>query len=630
MTDDAHGVPAAHHDELLRAELARAVDTFARRSLASNQASEVVDTSALADALQRVDITGGTELFRSGDPGDSLYVISRGRLRVLLDEDSDLKTQELGRDEIVGELAVLTGEPRQGTVVAVRDSVLYRLSREDVERFVLTNAPLMGNLLVSLAHRVNRTPKRGRQQAKPSTIAVLPAGRTAPVGAFAEELHRFLSCHIPTALVTAKTLEEQLGRGATDADPASTLGIRVDEHLSELEERHEHLITVADNDSSAWAAKCARGADLILLIGEAGQPTALNALENRLFHSSRNDGTSRLHLVLIQHDAESTPANTEQWLRERDVEMCHHLNLAWPSHFARLARFLVGAPVGLVLSGGAARAFAHLGVMRALREAAIPVDIVVGTSAGALMGAQFAMGWSPEIIEAVASEVFGGSKRKMLDFIPPTAAVIGANRFNEALNQIFGTTRFEDLWIQFLCTTTDLRSAQPVTHRRGLLRPAVRASCSLPMLMPPVPTDGRLLADGGIMNNVPVDPLLDVTSVGTLIVVNVTNPFYTADEAYNYTDSITLKQALSSIVNPKNQKLIAPSIIDVLMRSLEIGSKSLEPAQMAKADLYLRPEVSKYGYTNVADIREIVDAGYVEASERLAESPIPRIPFTSR
>jgi NTE family protein len=621
-----------HNELIVRSELQRAVDVFVhgRAMGASAVRPSDVDTTELERVLERIDVPGGTELFHRGDPGDSLYVITRGRLRVLLDEDGDVKTQELGRDQTVGELAPLTGEPRQGTVVAVRDSVVYRLSREDFERCVLTNPVLMRHLLVSLAQRLSRPAQRGRSTAETTNIAVLPAGSGAPVQAFAEALHRFLAGYTDTALVTAESLERTVGAGAIEAHPASSLGTRVHEHLSALEEGFRQVITVADDESSAWAVKCARGADVILLVGEAGRSAALNGLEARLFDASHNVGTARLHLVLIEPEAETTPKGTEDWLRDRRVEMCHHVHLARPTHFARLSRFIVGAPVGLVLSGGAARAFAHLGVMRALREASIPIDIVAGTSAGALVGAQFAMGWPPETIERVASELFGGPKRRMLDFIPPTTALIGATRFNAALDAVFGRTRFEDLWIQFLCTTTDLTSAQPLTHRQGMLRPAIRASCSLPMVMPPVTHNGHLLADGGIMNNVPVDPLLDVTNVGTLIVVNVTSPFYNADEAYNYDDEIPLRRVLSSLVSPRRHKLIAPGIVDVLMRSLEIGSKSLEPPQRAKADVYIRPDVSHHGYMDVADIAEIVAAGYTEATARLAEVSLADIPFAAR
>jgi NTE family protein len=631
------GEDVGRHELVLRAELRRAAAIILHgsarpadvpgTSLAGTAPDE--DESSLEAELERVVVPGGSTLFRQGDEGDSLYVITRGRLRLLLeDEHGEVSHHELGPDQIVGELALITGEPRNATVTAVRDCVLYRLGRDQFERCARTSPTVTRSMLVTLARRVSRPPARRRPTAAPVNIVVLPAGRDAPAQQFAVALREFMDGYVPTALVSASSVEHTLGTGITNAHPGSPGGMALHEHLTALEERHDHLIYLGDEGSAAWTDKCIREADLILLVGRAGANPARNRLEERIFDPAHARTAPRVHLVLVESAAERTPVGTEPWLRQRPVEMCHHLHLEWRSHFARLARFIVGAPVGLVLSGGAARAFAHIGVLRALREAAIPIDIVIGTSAGSLIGGQFAMGWSPERIEQVSAEVFGGPKRRLLDFVPPYTSLIGSIGFNATLDTIFGDVRFEDLWIQFLCTTTDLTLATGITHRRGRLRPFVRASCSLPMVMPPVTHEGHLLADGGIVNNVPVDPLLEVASVGMLVVVNVTSPFYTADEAYNYQDSLSIRRVLNGRFNPFAEKLVAPGILDVLLRSLEIGSKGLEPAQIAKATVYVRPDVSRFGYTDIEALPEIVAAGEREAVARLAELGPPTIPFT--
>jgi NTE family protein len=588
-----------------------------------------VDRTSPEYVLERVDLPGGATLFERGDAGDSLYVITRGRLRVALtDAAGEALVRELGPDQTVGELALLTGDVRAGTVVAVRDSVVYRLGRADFDRWALTQPTVTHHMLTTLAERLSRPPRRGGSLAVPRNIAVLPAGDDAPVRELADALHHLMAAYVSTAFVTAGSVGEALGAPAIDADPGSSLGVRVHDHLSELEERYSHVIYVADDPTSSWGSRCARAADLILLVGRAGTSPRLNELERRLFGSS-GETQARLQLVLVESGRDATPTGTAPWLGAREVDMCHHVRIDERADLARLARFIVGAPVGLVLSGGAARAFAHVGVIRALRAAAIPIDIVAATSAGALVGGQYAMGWSPERIEEVNRDLFDRPRRQLLDFVPPFTSLIGSRHFNAALDEIFGDVRFEDLWVQFMCTTTDLTSAQGRTHRRGRLRPFIRASCSLPMMMPPVTYEGHLLADGGIMNNVPVDPLLAVSNVGTLIVVNVTNAFYNADEAYNYDDSLGIGRVLNGRFNPFAEKLVAPGIFDVLMRALEIGSKSLEPAQIAKADLYLRPDVSRFGYTSVAGIADIVAAGEQEAMAHLHVLDATAIPFAA-
>lgn len=584
--------------------------------------------SALERALTRVDLPGGSVLFEAGDEGDSLYVIARGRLRVQVGDGDGAIVHELGPDQTVGEMALLTGDRRHGTVTAIRDSVLYRLSQGDFRQARHTHPAATDTMLRTLARRLVQPTGRGRAVAAPTNIAIVPAGTGAPVRAFAGALERFLSRHLGIGVATSERIDEAIGTGWRDSGPASRDGVALHDLLTGWEERHDHVLYVADDDRTAWTERCIREADTIVLVASAGASTALNDVERWLFDAERSGPRARLHLVLVEPHARATPVGTAPWLAERTVEMSHHVHLEWDAHFARLARFLMGNPVGLVLSGGAARAFAHVGVMQALRQASIPIDVIAATSAGALVGGQFAMGWTPERIMSENRQIFGVPRRKLLDFVPPRTSIIGSTRFNAMLDQIFGSARFEDLWIQFMCTTTDLTAARQLVHRRGRLRPYVRASCSLPMVMPPVTHDGHLLADGGIMNNVPVEPLLEVCDVGTLVVVNVTSPFYTADEAYNYRDSLTIRRMISSKFNPFSEKLVAPGIVDVLMRSLEIGSKSLEPEQIAKADVYVRPDVARYGYTNVVDMERIVEAGRVAAFERLAAWGTPAIPFT--
>ena len=604
-----------------------------RRDLATGDADgaasdDGTDRAALARALERVDLAAGTTLFTQGDPGDSLYVIVRGRLRlVVTDAGSDALVRELGPGQTVGELALLTGDPRNGTVVAIRDAVVYRLGKDEFERTGRSHPDVTRTMLATLAGRLNH-PAPGAVHSAPQNIAVISVGVGGCGRELAEALAVTMNREVPTALVTSASVDAAVGDGAVDADPASPLGVRVQHHLGELEERHRHLLLLADEAVTPWSLKCVREADLVLLVGRAGAAPLVTDLEEAVFEAARPAIGARRHLVVVEPTATGIPTGTDRWLRTRAVDRCHHVHLASPDHLGRLARFVTGTPVGLALSGGAVRAFAHLGVLRALRAAGIPVDVIVATSAGAVVGAQLAMGLDPDRIIEHDRQAFGALGRMLLDLVPPFTSLFGGTRFNAVLDDLFGDVCFEDLWLQFACTTTDLTAAQPRLHRHGRLRPFIRASCSLPMLFPPVIHEGHLLADGGIVNNLPVDPLLGMGHVGFLVAVNVATAFYDADEAYNYEDSLPLARVLNGRLNPFAERLVAPGMLDVLMRSLEIGSKSVEPAQAAKADLYIRPDVSRFGYTDVGAIAAIVAAGEAATVARLAEVGAPVVAFT--
>jgi predicted acylesterase/phospholipase RssA len=266
-------------------------------------------------------------------------------------------------------------------------------------------------------------------------------------------------------------------------------------------------------------------------------------------------------------------------------------------------------------------------VLRALRERRIPVDVVCGTSAGALIGGQFAMGHDDRDLEQRNCAIFGGARRRILDYTLPVTSVVGSVRLNEKLGELFGDDRIEDTWVPLLCTVTDLTAGQTRTYDRGLLRRVVRASCSMPIVFPPVVEAGHLLADGGILDNLPIGPLLERVDVGTLVVVDVTKPFQAAEGAYTYDDCLPLWRVLNGRFNPFATRLVSPGIVDVLLRAIEIGARSLDPTQIERADLFVRPDFGDLSYTDTSRIPDAVRAGH-DAAQRLLDGWDPSgIPF---
>lgn len=174
---------------------------------------------------------------------------------------------------------------------------------------------------------------------------------------------------------------------------------------------------------------------------------------------------------------------------------------------------------------------------------------------------------------------------------------------------------------------TDLTTTELVVVGSGRLRDAVRASSSLPVLLPPVVSDGHLLADGGIVNNLPVLPLLEHMAIGKVVACNVAMPYYTADEPYSYRDSLPWWRVLNARLNPLAERLVAPSITKVLMRALEVGTKSIERAQAGRADLYVGPEFSGLSDFDLAQLPAFIGRGYEAASRALDQFDLAEVPF---
>jgi predicted acylesterase/phospholipase RssA/CRP-like cAMP-binding protein len=610
-------------------------------------ASEVPGTALRAQRLRdlersltRVALEAGEVLFRRGDAGDSLYVVVAGRVRLLAGEPgAERAILDLGPGELVGESALLTGEPRTATVIAVRDTELYRLSAESAERCLFADLSAVCRKMTALARRPARGQTgislglpSGRTAPLVRTVALAAAGDTSPadVARFGEVLGAFLSGHLRVAVLSPRTVEAAVGVGATGskdaAEPAGLAG-----WLSDQEDRHDLVVYLpseghpvpeaARRNAEApgfWDRLCLRQADVVLLVARADASPRPGPAEQRLLAGGVTSGTRR-EMVLLHDDLRAVPRRTQEWLSLRQLSRAHHVVAGQPAHLGRLARFLVGQPVGLVLSGGGVRGFGHVGVLRALQEHNIPVDVICGTSAGALVGGQFAMGWDVQAIQRRNIKLFGGRRRRLMDFTIPTTSIVGSVSLNRILDRIFADRQVEDLWIPFLGTICDLTAAELIVHGSGSLRDVVRASCSLPVLLPPVVTpDGHLLADGGVLNNLPVLPLVSRMAVGPLIAVNAASTFYTADEAYGYSDSLPLGRVLRSRLNPLGPRLVAPGIAQVLLRALEVGSKSLEPEQIARADVYIRPSFDLSSYTDTTQLPSIIQAGYEAACETLS------------
>ena len=590
----------------------------------------------LERSLTRVALEAGEVLFRAGDAGDSLYVVMAGRVRLLAGEPgAERAIRDLGPGELLGESALLTGEPRTATVIAVRDTELYRLSAESAGGCLVADLAEMCRNVTALARRpaVSRT---GNSAGRPSvrSIALAAAGDTAPadVARFGEVLGTFLSRQLRAAVLSPGTVEAAVGAGATAGkDAAETAGLTG--WLSDQEDRHD-LVVYLPSEGSAnaevpgfWDRLCVRQADVVLLVARADASPEPGPAEQQLLAGSVTSSTRR-ELVLLHDDLKTVPCRTAKWLSQRQLSRAHHVVAGQPAHLGRLARFLLGCPVGLVLSGGGVRGFGHVGVLRALQEHGIPVDVICGTSAGALVGGQFAMGWDARALEQRNVKLFGGPRRRLMDYTIPTTSIVGSVSLNRILSGIFADRQVEDLWIPFLCTISDLTAAELIVRGSGSLRDAVRASCSLPVLLPPVVgPDGHLLADGGVLNNLPVVPLVSRMAVGALIAVNVASTFYTADEAYGYSDSLPLGRVVRSRLNPLAPRLVTPGIVQVLLRALEMGTKSLEPEQIARADLYIRPSFDLSSYTDTTRLPSIIQAGYEAASETLSGWDSPGILF---
>ena len=455
-----------------------------------------------ADVEMRT-LAGGETLFHQGEVGDAAYVVLSGRLRVvaLQPEQPERVLAEIGRGETVGELSLLTDENRSATVFAVRDSELARISREGFLRLIERRPQSLRPIARVIADRQRRhgTERRSAQPAGGCTTLV-PAGPSVRLADLARDLVADLSKHGTTILLSSTDVDRAFGvPGMSQAADGSSSDSRLKLWLHEREESHRFVVYQADESCTPWTERCVRQADSVLTIADATASPEPSDTERRVSDRWAKARAPQRRLVLLHPPELDRPRATSRWLRDRDVDAVYHVRRGNPSDTARLARIVAGRAVGLVLGGGGGRGFAHLGVLRALEELGIPVDMIGGASIGAPMALLSAMGHTAAEGLDLAEQSF----RSLLDYTLPIASLLSGRRITRAIERTCRDWDIEDLWLPYYCVSTDITTGRTVSHRRGSLLRAVRASVAIPGVLPPVPDGESLLVDGGVLNNLP-------------------------------------------------------------------------------------------------------------------------------
>ena len=446
----------------------------------------------LEDAARVLEVPAGADLVREGDPAGSAFVVRRGRLEVLL---GNRRVREIGPGEVLGELALLTDEPRSATVRALRDCTLLELPRPAFESVLDGDADATRFVLHQVAERLRTSggPSEVTRPERTTVVSVVAAHPGAPAAAVAEALIARMATHL-----------DVVAPGRVDADGL----IRAEAH-------HARVVLVAaggpEPDDLAWRDGCVRQADTVVLVARSDHspPATTPAVAP----------ARRPEVVLVGRDP--GPAARAAWSGAVDAWQVTLVEGSVPGGVRALADRLAGRSLGLVLAGGGARAFAHVGVLRELEEAGLHVDRVSGASIGAIIAAGHAIGLDGDRLEEACYAEFV-RRRPFSDWQAPVHALARGRRVRAGLVRALGAdTVIEGLPRQLRVVSVDLAARTREVHERGSVVDAVVASARLPVLFAPIPTDdGRLLVDGGVLDNLPTD-LLVQRDEGPVVAVSI-------------------------------------------------------------------------------------------------------------
>ncbi len=524
---------------------------------------EVVRT-ALVDGAQERNLAAGEFLFHSGDPAESVFVVRAGRLEVVV---ADTVVRELGPGAVVGELALLTSATRSAGIRARRDSALSEVPRADFEAAMALDPGAFPALASVLAEQLSdAAPAPAPVRSVPTVVSIVGLHPGAPVDA------------------VAAALVEQLGRHLrADRLRGSDLVA-----LERAEARLDRVILSAADGEPGWDF-CLRQADHLVLVASAAETAG----------RVRPVAPSGADLVLV--GARPDESGVAEWCDRFEPWQVSMVGQAVPTADLRmLAARIAGASLGVVMAGGGARGFAHIGVLEELVAAGFHVDRVAGCSQGSIVAALHALGHDPQTIHEICYEEFV-RRNPFSDYTLPTVSLAKGRRARSALRRRLGGNEIRALPRQFSCVSVDLIARSEVDHRTGDLAEAVSASINLPVLFPPKRTGTGLLVDGGVLNNLPVN-LLTERSEGPILAVGIA-------------------MGGSGGAGPRRSgppKI--PALGDTLMRTMMIGSGGAVQTALDRGAVVLTPPPLGVGLLEFHQLDVVVQAGRLAARRLLEET----------
>lgn len=576
-------------------------------------------SALIADLSVAIELESGQTLFSQGDAGDCMYFVMRGRLAAALKSGSKPPkiVMEVGRHEMIGEIALFTQQARTATVFALRDSLVLQISQQHFEKISKISPLFALHISKAVIERLSRSmldlppPKT-----KANVLTIINTYSGLQDHGFSHSLYSELTNHGAAICVNKSDFTKFTGHDLHSEEDTSNAFQQFANWIDELELNYRFILLRVDDPDSLWATRCIGLGDRILLLADHNSSERdndhLTTLTNRSYTHSE---------LIILHDNKGDKQLTAQHLlKHRNVHTHHNIYAKNKDDIAKLARFYAGKAIGLVLAGGGAKGFAHIGVLRALREANIPLDSVGGTSIGSVVAALIAMNRSTNEITDIIRKGFIQDK-PLNDYTLPSVSLLRGFKLNQLLQRYCGKhQQIEDLWLSYFCVSANLTSNKTIIHNEGVLWQAIRASISLPGMLPPVVLDKQLLVDGGLVNNLPVD-VMATTDVGKIIAVDLqggSRQFLASDTSTS--DDLVLKKSNWFQRGKKDDPNKDPRLFDIMMRASLIASTQQTTKNIAGADIYINPPMEKIGLLEFNAFERIVEAGYSYTCKLLEEN----------
>lgn len=542
-------------------------------------------------------------LFHQGDPATNLYFLVKGKLSTTIKtrKNEEKFIAEILPGEPVGEFAALSYEPRSSTVKALSASTLLKLS---------------GEMFVELCHKhpavsleiINSVFERARELIKLVSTDGVGKKHIAFVAAHKKntlkKMYTIVKPYIESLpnLVSFSDFNDEIIK----PDSAS-----LQQEIHEHEGEHKIILYFLQSYNSSLAKICLEKIDMMYVVADGTAEPFISSLT--LKHIDSKAHYINPELILLYPDGQHPPQNTAKWLKLANFHLHHHVRINRDCDWKRLLRFITGNAIGLILGGGGLRCWAHLGAILALQKNNIPIDVIGGTSAGAIVGGYHALHESsddPLPLRELAEITRQAIRIKNVTW--PAVSIFNSAAYTEKLQSIFNEVKIENLWIPFFCIASNLSNNKQVIFKTGYLWKGIRASTAVPAVFPPVVINGKLHIDGGILNNLPVDIMKKyIGPTGINVAVELTHKNEDKSE-YNFPPVLPFIPTALAKLKISNKDYKFPHFVDTFLKSLLAGSSAKQEENSLLADILVAPDLSKFGLLNVKRKQEnrLIRIGY--------------------
>lgn len=563
----------------------------------------------LLPKFERIELEKDEVLYYQGDPSDSIEILLEGKLAAILTTyTGETKTAgHIEPGETVGEIGALSGEPRTTTVIAVKHSIMFKLHSEIFIELCQQYSSVLYEVVNPIVTRSHQLIQIISSEKFKKHVVIAPANDEVSLAIFSDKLNELLEG------VTSTIFLSDYNDEIANATPQKIQALLNEAKAKNIKKAKQKIIYLIKDHKSALAKFCLPEAEMIYVVTHENAPVILSNIMHEKINQLKFSAKMAAELIILHDDDTKLPTKTAAWLELADFGLHHHIRINQNKDYYRLLRFIRNKAVGLVLSGGGTRGWGHIGAIKALIEAGIPIDAVGGTSVGSIIAASYAITESYEGTLTQFREIIENSRNSVSwrSFTWPAISLFNAKGLTHIIQKVFNDIQIEDLWLPYYCVSTNLAKNAETVHRKGLLWEQIRCSIALPGIIPPMLLNGELHFDGGLLNNLPVDVMRKTVGLRGNVVAVELGGNIKDEHKYSFPPVLTFWQALLGELGIAYEYKF-PHFIDTFLKSLLAGSSLKAQLNGLAANILVNLDLSRYPmlHSNKKQENKIIEIGY--------------------